>query len=224
MTTLLSTFDPATIARLNARLLPVFRDRVTRMGDTDSGAYNFYVQRINRENLIAGYEIEIVKRFMDRGMCAGGVHEIGPGVGQLPFLFAYNGVDAVGIEVDKRRFGTAAAMLVALDAAEPDVSARVRLFEGGFPLPADKLPPGNAVVLATNLVFTTNHDTKLKIVRAMQRYTSAVIDADRLFDRHTTAEEREGTFKLMAEAGYGPGEPFLDLGESGRYFLYRRPS
>jgi hypothetical protein len=223
MTTLVQNFDPNTITRLNSRLLPVLRDRVARMGDTESGAYNFYIQRLNRENLIAGYEVEIVKRFLDLGMCGGGVHEIGPGIGQLPFLFAYNGVDAVGIEIDKRRFATAAAMLDALDSAEPDVAQRVRLFEGGFPLPEGRLAPGNAVVLATNLVFTTTQDMKLKIVRAMQRYKTAIIDADRLFDRYNSAQERDGTFKLMAEAGYGPGQPFLDLGESGRYYLYTQP-
>jgi hypothetical protein len=170
-------FDPATVDRLNSRLLPVLQDRVTRMGDTESGAYNFYIQRLTRANLIAGYEIEIVKQFIQRGLCDGGVHEIGPGFGQLPFLFAYNGVEAVGIEIDKRRFGTGAAMLEAIDQAEPDVASRLRLFEGAFPLADGKLAPGNAVILATNLVFTTNQETKLKIVKAMQRYKTAVIDA-----------------------------------------------
>ena len=85
-------FDPDTIGQLNSLLLPILRERIDRLGETESGAYNFYVQRLNRENLLANYEIEIVKRFMERGMVSGGVHEIGSGLGQLPFIFAFNGV------------------------------------------------------------------------------------------------------------------------------------
>ena len=47
------------------------------------------------------------------------------------------------------------------------------------------------------------------------------IDIDRLFDRRTDDAGRTLTLALIKEAGFAHVEPFLDLGEAGRYFLLR---
>ncbi len=206
---------------INALVLPVLQERITKLGETESGAYNFYAQRLARRNMIGDYEVAIARRILETGIGAGGVHEIGPGFGQLTFLLAFGGLAATGIEIDRRRHATGALMLGAIASAEPDVGNRCRMLFGAFPLPDSLLAPGQALALATNLVFTTDRATQLKILGAMKRYKACVVDIDRLFDRRTDEAGRKQTLALIKEAGFGHVEPYLDLGEAGRYFLLR---
>jgi hypothetical protein len=206
---------------INTVLLPILQQRIEALGETESGAYNFYVQRLQRGKLIGDYEVAVAQRIVETGIGAQGVHEIGPGLGQLTFLLAYCGLPAAAIEIDRRRHATASLMLAAVAAAAPDVGNRCRVLYGAFPLADAVLPPGQALALATNLVFTTDRATQLKILDAMKRYRAAIVDIDRLFDRRTDDVGRKLTLNLIAEAGFKHVEPFLDLGESGRYFLLR---
>jgi SAM-dependent methyltransferase len=204
--------------------LRIPQSRIQTLGETEAGAYNFYVQRMQRRNLFGDYEIAIAQQILKTGLGAQGVHEIGPGLGQLTFLLAYSGLPAIGIEIDRKRHATAALMLGAIGAAAPDVGNRCRVMFGEFPLSDSVLPPGQALALATNLVFTTDKATQLKILGAMRRYKSAIVDIDRLFDRRTDEAGRKLTLALIAEAGFKHIKPFLDLGDSGRYFLLRASS
>jgi hypothetical protein len=217
-------FDPKSVDVLNALLLPVLAERVARLGEREAGAYNFYLQRLERRNLLGQYEIDIVRRLMEEGLATGGVHEVGPGYGQLPFLLALNGIEAAAIEIDPRRYATGAVMLEALAKADPEAGRRCRLIQGAFPVAASVLAPGSAAVLATNLVFTTDAPTKLRILHAMQKYRVAVLDVDRLFEKRNSDAEREQTMTLLAQAGYRAPEPFLDLGSAGRYFKCTAPA
>lgn len=222
----MTKFDGASVARLNEIVLPVLHRRVAELGETESGAYNFYLTRLKHGSIVSDYEIALVKLFLQQGLGhdgfgQDGVHEIGSGFGQLPFLFALNGIDAVGIEHDRRRIPTAKLLHDALLAAMPDAGRRVRLMNGGFPLPGDALPPGKAIVLATNMVFTTTPEARRLIVDAMARYRLAVIDVDRLFEKRTDDAGRAMSVALMTAGGFGVPTSVLDLGNSGRYFAFR---
>ncbi len=207
--------------RINALLLPILEERINKLGDQESGAYNFYATRLQRRNLIGDYEVAITQQILKTGVGSQGVHEIGPGYGQLTFLLAYAGLTASAVEIDRRRHATGAIMLGTIGAADPDVGNRCRILFGAFPLPDSVLAPGQALALATNLVFTTDRPTQLKILGAMRRYKTCIVDVDRLFDRRTDDAGRALTHALIKEAGFAHVEPFLDLGESGRYFLLR---
>lgn len=206
------------VAALNALLLPILRTRVDTYGEAEAGAYNFYLHRLTHQDMIGGYEVAIANRLIESGVGAAGVHEIGCGYGQLLFLLALRGIDAVGIEIDPRRYATGAIMLEAFKVAYPEAGRRCRLFQGAFPLADTVLAPGKDVVLTTNLVATADRKTQLKILAAMRRYPCAVVDVDRFMDRRTDEEGRQLTLALMREAGFKQIEPFLDLGEDGRYY------
>ena len=216
-----TVFDGTSVARLNEIVLPLLRRRVAEIGETDSGAYNFYMTRLKHGSIVSDYEIALVKLFLERGLGTHGVHEVGAGFGQLPFLFALNGIAAVAIELDRRRIPTAELMHAALRAAVPDAGARVRVINGAFPLPHGTLPPSNAVVLATNMIYTTTPEGRRQIVDAMAAYRVAVVDVDRLFEKRTDDDGRQQSIRVMNAAGFGTPTPLLDLGDSGHYFMFR---
>ena len=79
--------------------------------------------------------------------------------------------------------------------------------------------PGNALLFQG--AGTTDRATQLAILGAMRRYKTCIVDIDRLFDRRTDAAGRTETLALIKRAGFGHAEPFLDLGEAGRYYKLR---
>lgn len=206
---------------LNALLLPVLQQRMDSMGERESGAYNFYVQRLSRRNLLGGYELKLAQKLLDSRFPVSAIHEIGPGYGQLVFLLAMNGINALGIEIDQRRHATGAAMLAALLRAEPWLDGKCDMLEGGFPMATLEAAAPHAMALATNLVYTTTPQQQNVIVNAMRRYKMTIVDVDRLFEKRLTDEERKSAFELFARNGFHQPEPFLDLGADGRYYLFK---
>ena len=206
---------------LNALLVPVLQQRMDDMGERESGAYNFYVQRLARRNLLGGYELKLAQKLLDSRFPVSAIHEIGPGYGQLVFLLAMNGINALGIEIDQRRYATGAAMLAALLKAEPWLDGKCGMLEGGFPMATLEAAAPHAMALATNLVYTTTPQQQDVIVTAMRRYKMTIVDVDRLFAKRLTDEERKSAFALFDRNGFAPPEPFLDLGADGRYYLFK---
>lgn len=214
-------FQPQSIERLNAIVLPVLRTQIDTLGETESGAYNFYASRLRNGSIVSDYEVSLTKALMERGLAADGVHEIGAGLGQLPILLALNGIASAAIELDRRRAATATLMLEAIRAADPGAGALITLVHAAFPVDEAVLTPGQAVLVSTNLVFTTTAEARLAICRAMTRYRLVVVDVDRLFEKRLDDDGRRASFALMADAGFDAPEPFLDLRDSGRYFVFR---
>ena len=212
------------VATLDALLLPLALQRLALYGEHESGAYNFYARRLESGSLFAGYEIALAEKLLERRFPVREIHEIGPGFGQLPMLLAVNGLPATGIEGDSRRYATAATLLDEMRRAFP-AAAPCRMLHGSFPLPRPAAPPArDALALTTNLIFTTTPAQQNLFVAALRRYPFVIADVDRLFEPRRTADERAAAFALFASNGFGPPEPFLDLGEDGRYFLFRPPS
>ena len=208
-------------ATLDALFLPLVSQRLALYGEFESGAYNFYARRLECGSLFAGYEIALAEKLLERRFPVREIHEIGPGFGQLPMLLAAAGLPALGIEGDSRRYATAATLLDEMRRARP-AAAPCRMLYGSFPLPATEAPPArDALALTTNLVFTTTPAQQNLFVAALRRYNCVIADIDRLFEPRRTADERAAAFALFARNGFGPPESFLDLGEDGRYFLFR---
>ena len=210
------------VDRLNAILLPFLEQRVAELGEREAGAYNFYVQRLARNNLLGSYEIKLAERLLARNLPVSAIHEIGPGYGQLTFLLAMAGLPALAIEIDQRRYMTGAAMLEALVKAMPEMAPpRCALIKGGFPLPVSPGIQNTALALATNLVYTTSAEQQNIIVAAMKQYKYTLIDVDRFFEKRTTDAERAPVFAMFAHYGFAKPEDFLDLGDDGRYYLFK---
>ena len=216
----MTAFDMASVDRLNEIVLPVLRQRVAALGATESGAYNFYATRLGHGSIVSDYEIALAKLIVEADLGSGGVHEVGAGYGQLPFLLALNGVAAIGIELDNRRVQTAEALHAALMAAVPEAGRRVRIVSGVFPLSDGLVDTSGAVVVATNLISTTSPIAQRRIGAAMSVYRCAIVDVDRLFEKRIDDAGRQQSFQIMSAAGFCAPRLLLHLNDSGRYFEF----
>jgi 16S rRNA A1518/A1519 N6-dimethyltransferase RsmA/KsgA/DIM1 with predicted DNA glycosylase/AP lyase activity len=212
--------DVSHIKELNEVLVEAMRRRIADLGPDESGAYNFYATRAERGDMFSNYDVAITRAILESGVSYERVDEIGPGVGQLVFLLALNGFKARGIEIDVRRANAGKAMQQAVEARWPEVKGRCDIVHNAFPMASDMEPTADSLILSTNLVFTTSHDKAQKIVDSMVLYKSAVVDMDRLFEKRTTPEKQAEAFAYFKAAGHTEPKSFLDLGDSGRYYIF----
>jgi len=206
--------------RLDSILMPVARMRIDTLGVEDSGAYNYYDVRVGRGSLFVGYERALAAALIEPANRPSLVHEIGVGWGQLSYLLAALDIDAVALELDRRRYVAGAALHAVIEAAAPPIAQRARILHERFPAP--DLEPEGATVIATNMVFTTSPTERKAIVGAIARYRSAILDVDRfLVQGGRTAEERALVLSEFDAAGM-TGEPFLDVGSDACFYRFTR--
>jgi hypothetical protein len=104
--------------------------------------------------------------------------------------------------------------------ADPELTCRITLLEENFPSSAKPPPGATSLVLATNLVATRTPDQQLETVLAMRRYSFALVDVQRFFEKREDEVSQEVVLGLFAKAGFARPEQFLDLGANGRYLLF----
>lgn len=209
--------------RLQDLLVPVLRYRIQQLGLDGSGAYNFYGARVERGGIFSDYDLALTNKLLGCGLGIRKVHEIGCGFGQLVFLLGWNGFNAVGYEADRGRARTARYVRDVLNVIDRDLTSNVDLLEGEFPSCA--LSPDRAtLVLTTNLVATRSRLQQLAVLEAMRRYPFVLADIQRFFDLKPGVEEEPAVLAKFAEAGLRDGRLFLDMGASGRYYLFANPA
>lgn len=205
---------------LDSYLVPVVRQRIATMGEDASGTYRFYAARAEAGTVFAEYDILMTTLLLEREQQFAAFHEVGTGIGQLPFLMAACGLTVVGIESDLRRVACAHALHDVVRAADPATAARVRIVDGAFPVAG--LAPDGAMAFSTNLVIGGTPAIHHAIIAGLKRYTATIFDVDRMFLKRLTDADRAQVFQMFAEAGFGAPTPYLDLGNDGRY--YRLPT
>lgn len=194
--------------------------RVEELGIDQSGAYNFYRARLAKGQAFAEYEVKLVQEIVDRLADVDQIHEIGCGWGQLVFLLAAYGFEAVGFEVDVRRFAGAIALQQALEKAAPDVMLNVVLREEFFP-PLDRPSGRSTLVIATNIVVSGPQVVEDQILWGLRRYKYAIIDVDR-FCRKREPEERAPLIAAVEDVGMRCVGLFCDAGSDGQFHLFER--
>jgi hypothetical protein len=206
--------------RLRGLLLPAMRDLLERSGIEGSGAYNYYDVRVRKGQVFLEYEIALARKLLSCGLDIRRVDEIGSGFGQLMFLLGWNGFKAIGFEVNPLRGRTAATLHAMLQRVEPALTGNVRLIRAEFPVRFGPRPRPGAMVLTTNLVASCSRAKQLAVLRAMRRYPFVLSDVQRFFDYRPERHQEPEALALFAEAGLRNPELFLDLGLSGRYYLF----
>ncbi len=207
-------------ARLHDLLIPVLRHRLERSGIEASGAYNFYNVRVQNGEIFANYELALCRALLSYSSKIRQVHEIGCGFGQLMFLLGWNGFKSVGFESDRARAKTARDLKAILDLIDPEFTGNVQLLEAEFPATAAPRPDAYSLLLTTNLVATRTLPQQLAILGEMRKYPYVLADIQRFFELRMDVADQQKTLDLFAQAGFKEPELFLDLGASGRYYLF----
>lgn len=206
--------------RLRELLVPVLRHRIERFGIEKTGAYNFYNVRLQKGELFSDYEIALARKLMSCELKLDCIHEIGSGYGQLVFLLGWNGFETLGFEFDRPRAQLARDLRQILALTDPQRTDNIQLFEGLFPSRDVSPPEPNSLILTTNLVTTLTDAQQIAIIEAMRQYSYVLVDIQRLFEKRVDEGAQQAALVLFSKAGFNDPELFLDLGASGRYYLF----
>lgn len=174
----------------------VLKKRIDTLGVRGSGAYEHYSTMLQRGFPIPHPELvalDIVRRQVPR---LGAYHEIGSGIGTLPFLLALNGFPAVGIECDKRRYETARAIWQDLSVKAEAIKPVCRLVFGRFPSAMTKYDTSDALAILTDFVTTQTPQQVQAIIDGFRGYPYLLLDLRRFC---ITRERSEGQLELLRE-------------------------
>jgi hypothetical protein len=168
---------------LSQKILEFLRNRIATMGETQSGALNYYAFRAERGIVLATYESEILEVALT-GRPLRIVHA-GIGIGQLLPFVAQAGIPAVGFEFDNSRFKAAVDMR---DWLGLDYELRHSKYPGDGDL-------GNGgVLLFTNVDAGWNDETERSIIETFHLYDRVLLDL-RLFGR--VRDDNDGRGELL---------------------------
>ena len=157
----------------------VLRQRIDTLGVRGSGAYEHYSAMLERGFSLPPHELtalEIVRRQTPR---LATYHEIGSGIGTLPFLLALNGFPAVGIECDRRRHETALAIWQEISTKAEVGKPVCRLVLGRFPATAARHDAAGALAILTDFVTTQSPQQRQAIIDGLRRYPYVLLDLRR---------------------------------------------
>lgn len=208
------------VDRLSQLLVPVLQHQLERFGAQATGAYNFYKTRLDGGQLFLDYEIAVARELLSRPLGITRVDEVGSGFGQFPLLLGWNGFQTVGFESDRLRAKTARCLRAILDLTDPDLTRAITLSEDEFPSANVPLPGSNSMILTTNLVATRSEAQQAAIIAGMRKYSFALVDVQRLFEKRDSDTQQQAALALFSKAGFDKPQLFLDLGDRGRYYLF----
>jgi hypothetical protein len=174
----------------------VLRQRIDALGVRGSGAYEHYNAMLQRGFSLPPHELtalEIVRQQVPRLTA---YHEIGSGIGTLPFLLALNRFPAVGIECDRRRHETALAIWRELSAQAEAGKPACRLVFGRFPATTARYEAADALAIVTDFVTTQSPQQRQAIIDGLRRYPYVLLDLRRFCH---VREESEAQRALLGE-------------------------
>src|SRR6185369_2523743 len=117
---------PGTTEIVREKTMEVLSERIRLLGISRSGAYEHYNLQLENGFPIPA-EMAVLRFVRDHFPNLRSYHEIGSGLGTLPFMLAYEGFASVGIERDERRHLTATTILRELSTEHPHVESNCRL-------------------------------------------------------------------------------------------------
>jgi hypothetical protein len=182
----------------------VLRQRIETLGIRGSGAYEHYSTMLRGGFSIPHYELmalDIVRRQVPN---LSAYHEIGSGIGILPFLLALNGFPAAGIECDKRRHETARAIWRELSSRAKLNKLACQLFFGRFPAAATRCDTTGAIAILTDFITTQTAEQLRAIFDGLRRYRYVLVDLQRFCVSRDGADTQRELLAEFRAHGFAP--------------------
>lgn len=174
----------------------VLRQRIETLGIRGSGAYEHYSAMLRQGFSVPHYELmalDIVRRQVPR---LSAYHEIGSGIGILPFLLALNGFPAAGIECDRRRHETAKAIWKKISSSTEVNKPVCQLILVRFPAAAERRDTAGAIAILTDFITTQTVEQVRAIIAGLHRYRYVLVDLQRFCIKR---DEVDVQFELLGE-------------------------
>lgn len=189
---------------VNGVAIEVLGKRIEALGVHDSGAYAHYGRLLEQGHLVAASDlvaVEMAEQLAQTEPIEGG-HEIGSGLGILPFVLALRGFRAVGIECDERRHETAKAIWHDLKGLTGAKGEECRLVCSRFPAIPRGIDTTRAIALFTDFVTTQTPGRTRAILRGLRRYPYALVDLRRFCVVRATANEQQKLVENIESEGF----------------------
>jgi capsular polysaccharide transport system permease protein len=198
----------------------VLAERVSLLGIDRSGAYEHYDFMLKRGLPLPPCEPAIVDFIRSKLPYLRSYHEIGSGLGTLPFMLALEGFAAVGIERDERRHLTSTAILAELQAQVPSIESNCRLIWAPFPDAVADMDLSRSMAILTDFVATHSPAELTRLYAELGRYQFVLVDLQRFCEKRDAGPGQEEVTDLLARYGLTPCEDVIDLGYEGYFRLF----
>ncbi len=198
----------------------VLGERIKLLGVDRSGAYEHYNILLSSGFPIPSYEIAILDLVKRRLPTLRSYHEIGSGLGTLPFMLAHDGFASVGVERDERRNLTAMAILRELGKELPSIESNCRLIGAPFPDAINDLDVSESMAILTDFVSSQTAGDYVRLCRGLTRYRYVLLDLQRFCAKRETADEHRKLVQELVSYGLVPCPEVIDLDAWGYYRLF----
>lgn len=200
--------------------MKVLQERIKLLGIDRSGAYEHYNAQLARGFPIPPYEIAILDMVRRCLPNLRSYHEIGSGLGTLPFMLAHDGFAAVGVERDERRHLTAMTILRELSARVPHIEANCRLFGAAFPEAVADLDVSDSMAILTDFVSSRTPQEYVRLCQGLAQYRYVLMDLQRFCIKREAVQDQENLVEELCRYGLSPCPDFIELGPNGFYRLF----
>jgi capsular polysaccharide transport system permease protein len=200
--------------------IKILSERIRLLGIDRSGAYEHYNLLLSSGFPIPTYEIAVLDLVKRRLPTLRSYHEIGSGLGTLPFMLAHDGFASVGVERDERRNLTAIAILRALGRELPSIESNCRLIGAPFPDAINDLDVSESMAILTDFVSSQTPGDYIRLCRGLARYRYILLDLQRFCAKRETADEQQKLVQELVSYGLAPCPEVIDLGGWGYYRLF----
>ncbi len=215
-----SSNERPTLASIDRVAISVIKNRIKKMGDTDSGAYGFYKVRADRGELVTRHERELADSILARDPQVESIVDVGAGLGSMVLAFAAEGRQAIGLEYDRRRVATADAMIEKLKKIHPTAGNLMSFIQGTFPAstPEKTNAKGLYAGITTNIMGTLPSETEDEMIDGLAKFDVCYVDLQRFCIQRDTPEAYEALLERMRKSGLLSQELLLDQGAAGYYY------
>lgn len=206
----------ALAAKIDATAIGVMQDRITLMGEIDSGAYRYYAHAVEQKSILNATSISLVEAIVELGSF-NEYHEVGSGLGLVGALIAATGRVTVAIESDARRSAAARAIHDALRESFPALPETLFQLTGQFPEIVEGRDLSQCIAIFANFIGTIDESA---VIRGMRRYGYCFVDIDRFGIQISSDTDRADRLLKFANANLFDRGCVLDLpGSQGKYHL-----
>jgi hypothetical protein len=172
----------------------VFRDRLNRLGELESGAYAFYKNKLERGDHFTDRESALVHAIKNTYEPKTAFFEIGAGAGFFCIALAAEGFPAVAVEADVRRVCAAEDIRDALVAKYPALEPiyHVQKVRFGAESPSHERFAGHKrVAVCTNFVngWTRNHYDL--VVAELMKFDEFILDVAMFGEKRDSTRRHE---------------------------------
>jgi SAM-dependent methyltransferase len=154
----------------------VLSERRVRLGQHQSGLFNFYAAKLQDRCLLSDADHGAVRLLQELRGQYRRVWDIGAGVGQLSIALASDGWQVTAVDHNRLRFAALEAVVDAVGGSWPEIEARIKPILGTFPDVIAEIDVSNDLAIAFGCAFTAPDTVHQAFVDALRRFKASLID------------------------------------------------